>query len=92
LICENRKLKDLSLAWNSLVEFNNLGVVGSYCDQESELKERKTYKKHKPPEIIKSKKTKNAAVLLLGEEENKNKIEFNAIEEIVVKGLQKLIS
>jgi hypothetical protein len=56
MICENRKLKDLSLAWNSLVEFNNLGVVGSFCENESELKERKTHKKHRSPELVKSKK------------------------------------
>lgn len=91
MICENRKLKDLSLAWNSLVEFNNLGVVGSFCENESELKERKTNKKHRPPELIKSKKAKKAAALL-GEEENKDRIEFNTLEKVVVEGLQNFIS
>ena len=91
MICENRKLKDLSLAWNSLVEFNNLGVVGSYCDNESELKERKTNKRHRLPQIINSNKSKKVAALL-GEEESKNKVEFNTLEKIVVEGLQNFIS
>jgi len=50
------------LGWNSLVEYNNLGAVGSLCDDEKELSLRKSYKKRKAPEVKKVNK-KLAALL-----------------------------
>lgn len=67
-----------------------MGVVGSLCDNEKELGQRKTNKHRKLPEVQKKQNKKLAAIL--GEEDAKERKEFNKVEKIVVEGLQKLIS
>jgi len=56
-ICHNRRLQRVSLAWNSLVENNNLGNFGSLAVADIETSDIKTNRKRKAAPKLKTKKS-----------------------------------